>query len=228
MKLLSLIASLFLHCLHLVIRVRHVGVKHVDQTPQYILAFWHDHLLLMLHARYRRPIMGLISKSKDGEIIARVMELYGTEAARGSSTRGGGAALRELIRAAREGKNLAFTPDGPKGPRRIAKDGVVYAARATGLPVVPVAFAAKKKSICDRGTGWSYRCRSRVRSSSTASQSRFRGMETSSSGACVSSRTSTGSPKKQKTISTISGRSMQGSDRLLRRLHVAGVTTAYG
>jgi lysophospholipid acyltransferase (LPLAT)-like uncharacterized protein len=64
---------------------------------------------------------------------------------RGSSTRGGGAALREFIRRARNGSNLVFTPDGPKGPPRQVKDGVIFAAQATGLPIVPVAFAASRK-----------------------------------------------------------------------------------
>lgn len=171
MKLLSLLASLFIRALHATLRVEHVRVENIDQTPQYILAFWHSHLLLMLHSRYRRPISVMISRSKDGEYIARVFDWYGVDAARGSSTRGGGAALRELLREARDGKNVVFTPDGPKGPARIAKDGVVYAAKATGLPIVPIAFAAKKKSSSARGTGWSCRIRSRRRSTSTASRS---------------------------------------------------------
>jgi len=173
-KLLSFIASLFIRALHATLRIRHVNVEHIEAQSQYILAFWHCHLLLMLHSRYRRPITVMISRSKDGEYIARVFDWYGVESARGSSTRGGSSALRELIREARAGKNIVFTPDGPKGPPRIAKDGVAYAAQATGLPIVPVAFAAKKKSCCARGTGWSSPFRSLGRSSSTASRSSCR------------------------------------------------------
>jgi lysophospholipid acyltransferase (LPLAT)-like uncharacterized protein len=145
-KLLSFIASLFIRGLHASLRVRHVHLENIEGTPQYILAFWHAHLLLMLHSRYRKPITVIISQSKDGEYIARVFDWYGVESARGSSTRGGGAALRELIRDARAGKNIVFTPDGPKGPSRIVKDGVVVAAQLTGLPIVPIAFAAQKKN----------------------------------------------------------------------------------
>lgn len=170
MKFVSLLGSLFIRALYGSLRVRHVRVEYLDRTPQYILTFWHSHLLLMLHARYRRPISALISQSKDGEYIARVFDWYGVEAVRGSSTRGGSAALRELLRVARAGKNLAFTPDGPKGPARIAKDGVVYAAKASGLSIAPVAFAAKKKSSSAPGTGWSWRIRSPRRSTSTASR----------------------------------------------------------
>jgi lysophospholipid acyltransferase (LPLAT)-like uncharacterized protein len=183
MKAISLLASLFIRALHATLRIRHVNVEHIRDTPQYILAFWHAHLLLMLHSRYRRPISVMISQSKDGEYIARVFDWYGVDSARGSSTRGGSAALRELIRAARAGKNIVFTPDGPKGPARIAQPGVIAAAQATGLPVIPVAFAAKKKSCCARGTAWSSRCPSRRRSFSTARRWPCRVTATPKSGA---------------------------------------------
>ena len=183
MKLVAFIASLFIRALHATLRVRHVNVEHIRDTPQYILAFWHAHLLLMLHSRYRKPSSVMISQSKDGEYIARVFDWYGVDSARGSTTRGGSGALRELIRDARAGKNIVFTPDGPKGPARIAQPGVISAAQATGLPIVPIAFAAKKKSCCARGTAWSFRCRSRRRSFSTARRSRCRVTATRRSGA---------------------------------------------
>ena len=188
MKLVALLGSLFIRALHATLRVRHVRAENIEGTGQYVLAFWHAHLLLMLHSRYRRPITVMISQSKDGEYIARVFDHYEVESARGSSTRGGWAALREMIRAARAGKNIVFTPDGPKGPARVAKDGVVVAAQATGLPIVPVAFAAKKKSYCAPGTAWSSRCRSRKRSFSTASRSSCRVTATSRSGGFAWSR----------------------------------------
>jgi lysophospholipid acyltransferase (LPLAT)-like uncharacterized protein len=182
-RFIPLIASLFVRALHATLRVRHVNVENIRDTPQYILAFWHSHLLLMLHARYRRPISVMVSQSKDGEYIARVIGHYGAEVSRGSTTRGGSAAMRDIIRVAGAGKNVAFTPDGPKGPPRIVQAGVIYAAQVTGLPIVPVAFAAKKKSCCARGTAWSSRCRSRRRSFSTASRCACRVRATSRSGA---------------------------------------------
>lgn len=150
-KILPLLGSLFIRGLHATLRVTHVHVERIERLPQSIIAFWHCHLLMMLHSRYKRPISVLISQSRDGEIIARVFDYYGVESSRGSSTRGGSAAVRELIRFARDGKNLAFTPDGPKGPARVAKEGVVVAAKATGLPIIPIAFNAKKKSCCAPG-----------------------------------------------------------------------------
>ena len=182
MRFTSFLASLLIRGLHLTLRVRHVRVENIERLPQYIIAFWHAHLLLMLHSKYRKPISVLISQSRDGEIIARVFDFYGVESSRGSSTRGGMAAMRDLIRSAREGKNIVFTPDGPKGPPRIAKEGVVVAAQATGLPIIPIAFAAKKKSCSARGTAWSSPCRSRARSSSTAIRSSCRVRRTSRNG----------------------------------------------
>ena len=170
MKLLALVASLFIRTLHATLRVRHVRAENLVNTPRYILAFWHGHLLLMLHSRWHGPIAVMSSRSRDGEYIARVFPWYGVDVVRGSSSRGGIAALRGLLRKARDGKNIVFTPDGPKGPARVAKDGVVYAARSSGLPIVPIAFAAKKKSSSAPGTGWSSRIRSRKRSISTASR----------------------------------------------------------
>jgi lysophospholipid acyltransferase (LPLAT)-like uncharacterized protein len=182
MRVLSLLGYLFIRALHATLRVRHVNAENLDAQPRYILAFWHRHVLLSLHSRWRKPTTAIISRSKDGEIVSRVLHLYGAETARGSSTRGGEVALREILRDIRAGKNIAFTPDGPKGPAGVVKDGVIYVAKVSGLPIVPFAFAAKKKSYCARGTGWSCQCHSRERSSSTARRSSSRVMPISKSG----------------------------------------------
>ena len=142
----AFILASFIRMLHATLRVKHVGKEKIDALSQYIIAFWHEHLLMMLHTAYRRPIRVLVSQSRDGELIASTFSHYGVDVSRGSTTRGSTAALRDMIRAARDGSNIVFTPDGPKGPRRIMKEGVIYAAQATGLPIVPIAFSAKKKS----------------------------------------------------------------------------------
>lgn len=131
--------------LHATLRVRHVRAEHIDGTPRHIVAFWHECILLSLHSRWRKPTTAIISRSKDGELVAQVLALYGADTARGSSSRGGEIAIREVIRDVRAGKNIAVTPDGPKGPRRVVKDGVVYIAQVTGLPVIPFYFTAKSK-----------------------------------------------------------------------------------
>lgn len=187
MKWIALLGSWLIRGLHATLRVRHVRAENLTEHQPCIIAFWHAHLLLMLHTKWSGRWVVMISRSKDGEYIARVFEHYGVEAARGSSTRGGSEALREMIRATRAGKGIVFTPDGPKGPNRVVKPGLIAAAQATGLSIVPIAFAAKKKSCCARGTAWSCRCRSRRRSFCTGSRLPCRAMATRRSSACASS-----------------------------------------
>lgn len=106
-----------------------------------ILAIWHDQLLLMAPYYSGRSAKALISKSKDGELIARVVGYFGVESVRGSSNRGGRAAFRELLQLAKEPCALGITPDGPTGPRHQLKEGVAQLARLSGRPIVPLAFA---------------------------------------------------------------------------------------
>jgi lysophospholipid acyltransferase (LPLAT)-like uncharacterized protein len=100
-----------------------------------IYAFWHESFLAP--AKIRTPIKVLISQSADGELIAQVCQHLGLGTIRGSSKRGGAQALLQLLR---DGGNthLAITPDGPRGPRRQVKTGVVLLASLTGLPIVPL------------------------------------------------------------------------------------------
>lgn len=145
MKLLPFVAVLFIRLLHATLRVRHVRPQHIEQNPRHLLAFWHECILFALFCRWRKPTAALISQSRDGEIVARVIGHFGAETVRGSSNRGGGPALRQAIRQARQGTNIGITPDGSRGPRRVAKDGIVRLAQATGLPIVAFYFTAAKK-----------------------------------------------------------------------------------
>lgn len=118
-----------------------------------IIAFWHARQLMMPLTYRGRQAHILISRHQDGEIIARIVERFGFRAVRGSSTRGGVEALRELIRLGRSGVDLVVTPDGPKGPAQVAKMGVIQLARASGLPIVPLTFGCSKKNTSRVGTG---------------------------------------------------------------------------
>lgn len=147
MRLVAFLAAAVIEILGGSLRIRHVHPENLEDTPHYILTFWHAHILMMLHSRYRKPIMTMTSRSKDGDYIVALFRWYGVGTARGSSSRGAGAAMREIIRRARAGTNIGFTPDGPRGPARVAKPGVVYAAQMSGLPIVPVVFAARNKKL---------------------------------------------------------------------------------
>lgn len=145
------VAAALIWLLHHTVRVRHVHLENIEKLngdPKgYVMAFWHNHLLLMVHARFRRPITALISQHRDGELIARTVGLLGARSARGSTTRGGSAALRESLRIANAGGTIAITPDGPKGPRHVAQPGAIALAQAARIPIIPVAFLAKKKRL---------------------------------------------------------------------------------
>ena len=113
------------------------------QGEQYILAFWHSRLAMMTYGYPDDPMVALISRHRDARMLGRIHRRFGVEQAWGSSTVGGASALRGVLRRVREGYNVGITPDGPRGPRRRAKTGVVAIARLSGLPVVPVAFSAR-------------------------------------------------------------------------------------
>lgn len=102
-----------------------------------IYTFWHDRIFLATYFWRRRRIVVLTSQSFDGEYIARFIQRFGYGAVRGSSTRGAVGALVEMVRLMRAGCPSAFTIDGPKGPRHVAKMGAVLLAKKTGHPILP-------------------------------------------------------------------------------------------
>lgn len=143
------VAAGMIRFLRFFLRIEFIGEEHPrafwKRGEHVILAFWHDQLLLMVKG-YRGPgAKILISASKDGELIARTMGHFGQGVVRGSSSRGGRAAFKELVALGREAVDLVITPDGPRGPRHEIKEGVVQLARLTGRAVVPMTF------VCSRG-----------------------------------------------------------------------------
>jgi lysophospholipid acyltransferase (LPLAT)-like uncharacterized protein len=109
-----------------------------------IYTLWHGRLLPLTFLHRDQNIATLISQSSDGEYIARVVERWGYTAMRGSSSRGGSGALREMVKLARSGRSLAITPDGPRGPRQKLKPGVLTLAQLTGQPIVPMSASATR------------------------------------------------------------------------------------
>src|SRR6187397_817707 len=103
------------------------------QLPIY--TFWHNQIFLSTYFFRNRGIVVMTSRSFDGEYIARFIQRFGYGAARGSSTRGAVGALVEMARLMRAGCTTAFTIDGPKGPRYVAKMGAVMLAKKSGQPI---------------------------------------------------------------------------------------------
>jgi len=109
-----------------------------------IYTFWHNRIFLSIYFWQRRRIVVMTSQSFDGEYIARFVQRFGNGAARGSSTRGATGAFVEMVRLVRAGCPTAFTIDGPKGPRYVAKMGAVLLAKKTGQPILPFTITAAR------------------------------------------------------------------------------------
>jgi lysophospholipid acyltransferase (LPLAT)-like uncharacterized protein len=112
-----------------------------DHVPIY--TFWHNRVFLATYFWQKRRIVVMTSQSFDGEYIARFIQRFGYGAARGSSTRGAVGAIIEMTRLMRAGLPTAFTIDGPKGPRHVAKMGAVLLAKKAGQPILPFTITAK-------------------------------------------------------------------------------------
>ena len=110
---------------------------------RFIFAFWHARLLPLVYVRRDEGAAVLVSRHRDGQLITRVIEHMGFTTARGSSTRGGEAGVRELLVAAGSGRDLGMTPDGPRGPAEVVKEGLLYVAARSGLRIVPLANSAR-------------------------------------------------------------------------------------
>jgi hypothetical protein len=130
-------------------RVERIGLANHDAVfrsgGRCIFALWHARLLAGTYTHRDRGIVALISRHRDGELVARAVEQLGYATARGSSTRGGEEGVLEMVSWAERGRSLTITPDGPRGPAERLKPGLVWLASRTGLPVLPVGAAARSE-----------------------------------------------------------------------------------
>ncbi|MBI5970122.1 MAG: lysophospholipid acyltransferase family protein [Deltaproteobacteria bacterium] len=126
--------------------------KHLKEGRRMILAFWHGRLLMMPYSYPGLGITILVSASRDGELVSRTVAGFGIESVRGSSSKGWFAGVKGLLKSVKSGKDIAITPDGPRGPASKAQLGAIQIARATGLPIYPMTFGASKKKPSAVGT----------------------------------------------------------------------------
>ncbi len=110
-------------------------------------AFWHGRLLMMPTVYRGKWVAIPISLHQDGELISRTVKYFGFRSIRGSTTRGGFSAMREMLKASEEGYDIAITPDGPRGPRYRVQNGIIELARRTGMAIIPVTFNASRKKV---------------------------------------------------------------------------------
>ena len=150
-RLAAFLIYSFARCLAVTLRFRLDDLSgYFSDVPQekIIFAIWHNRLALalILYQRYvarrdrGRKLVALVSASRDGGLLTGIFSFFKVQPVRGSSSRRGAQALREMVSWGRRGHDLAITPDGPRGPRYTVQEGVISIAQMTGQPVVPVTY----------------------------------------------------------------------------------------
>ena len=129
------------------------AARAAGRPPLFVL--WHNRLLYLGYRLARERIVIMVSRSRDGDLIARAAHDHGIAAVRGSSSRGGSAAARALARAVRERGLAGFlTPDGPRGPRYQLQPGALLVARLAGALIVPVAIGFSRRKVFSSWDGF--------------------------------------------------------------------------
>ncbi len=157
-RALPFLGSLVIRFLRLTMRTEYVNfdaLRGLLRDNNIILAFWHGRLLMMPYSYAGmggRGITILVSMHRDGELISRTVGHFNIKSVRGSTTRGWVSGIKGLLRSVEGKRDIAITPDGPKGPAQKAQMGIIQIARSTGLPIVPATFGASKKKFLRAGT----------------------------------------------------------------------------
>jgi lysophospholipid acyltransferase (LPLAT)-like uncharacterized protein len=160
-RLLATIGAKTLRLLFMTLRLRvedRPGLTKNIPSSSVVFCFWHNRILGITlsflrryPAEYRQGVTVLTSASRDGEILARLVGEFGMNSVRGSSSRRGSRALRELVELVGRGRDIAITPDGPRGPRYVLGPGVISLAQLTSAPILPM---HAKFSRCFRMKTW--------------------------------------------------------------------------
>lgn len=146
-KIIAFIVTQIMKFWNLFIRVQLIMSDDTDrviaENNGFILAGWHNQILSLtphcsnyLQKKRNIKVTPLVSHSKDGEYIYETFLKFGMESVRGSSSRGGAAGLRALVKTIKDKRVPIFTPDGPRGPKYVLQPGVVQIASMTGVPIL--------------------------------------------------------------------------------------------
>ena len=146
------VAALYIRLVHATSRWSVAGGEHAaalwDRDAPFIVAFWHGRMMMMPYGwRREKSIELLVSQHRDGQLIAHTIGHFDFRTIAGSTSHGGSAALRAMLRSLRRGGCVGITPDGPRGPRMRAGGGIADVARLSGVPILPLAFATSRRRV---------------------------------------------------------------------------------
>ena len=131
-----------------IVRQNREVIKALNKNKQnYVLAFWHGTMLLPWYLHGSENFAALTSKSKDGDLLAKILKKWKYKVIRGSSSTGGDVALGIMVDYAKNKYSIAITPDGPRGPKQNFKAGAVITAKKTGIPLVLAGVGFKRKKL---------------------------------------------------------------------------------
>jgi len=150
-KLTAALAYFLLNLIGRLVRIRYLGQEYPQKLDAenlpYILTLWHGRMFIPIFVQRKKGIVAMVSQHADGEFIARAIHKMGYRTVRGSSTRGGGKALREMVTLIKNGAIGAMLVDGPKGPPGEFKIGTLILAQLTGAPLIPMTYACSKPIV---------------------------------------------------------------------------------
>jgi len=133
------------------LRISFINKRVIDELERdgnnYVLAFWHGTMLLPWYLHRKKNFAALISKSKDGDLLGKILKRWNYNVIRGSSSVGGDVALSIMVDYAKNNNSIAITPDGPRGPAFKLKAGAIITSKKSGLPLVLLGIGFKNKKL---------------------------------------------------------------------------------
>jgi lysophospholipid acyltransferase (LPLAT)-like uncharacterized protein len=151
LKILPFFGYLLVKLIYFTNRKRFIGLESIDADKPVIIACWHEYILMTpfqwkrIRKNKKNPrVFVVASDHRDGEYIVGMLSFFGVETVRGSSSKGGVKAMIASLKELKNGNDVAFTPDGPRGPRRSVADGVVFAAKKSGAYILPIRYEASR------------------------------------------------------------------------------------
>ena len=151
-SVLCLLAANYIRFVYLTSRWRVVGgdipKRFWDEDKMFLLCFWHGRLMMMPYCwDMSKPVHMMISMHRDGRLLSDTVAHLGIKTIVGSTSKGGAAALRTMVKTVKAGDYVGLTPDGPRGPRMRAQEGIITIARLAKVPIIPIGYASSRSKV---------------------------------------------------------------------------------